>query len=231
MELIRKILQWPAMQTFRGHRRGRLLRHYFLISALLIAGGLIASGLLEVYLRYQESVEQLAFQQREAANVAALKIQTFIHDIETAMKAATKYQTTGGQEITAEYEFELKKLFYLAPAITEAAVVSVDGIAGAHFSRSRAVTADVKRNFSGSAAFQQALQGQSYFGPVYFVRESEPYITVALPIERYAGRIVGVLQTEVNLKYVWEVIWQSNRAEPVTLMQLPTLATLSRIPT
>jgi signal transduction histidine kinase len=206
MELIRKILQWPAMQTFRGHRRGRLLRHYFLISVLLIAGGLIASGLLEVYLRYQESVEQLAFQQREAANVAALKIQTFIHDIETAMKAATKYQTTGGQEITAEYEFELKKLFYLAPAITEAAVVSVDGIVRAHFSRSRAVTADVKRNFSGSAAFQQALQGQSYFGPVYFVRESEPYITVALPIERYAGRIVGVLQTEVNLKYVWEVI-------------------------
>src|SRR5206468_5441316 len=123
--------------------------HYFLISALLIAGGLIASGLLEVYLRYQESVEQLAFQQREAANVAALKIQTFIHDIETAMKAATKYQTTGGQEITAEYEFELKKLFYLAPAITEAAVIGLDGIALAHISRSRAVTADTKKNFSG----------------------------------------------------------------------------------
>ena len=41
---------------------------------------------------------------------------------------------------------------------------------------------------------------------MYFVRESEPYITVALPLERYAGRVVGVLQTEVNLKYVWEVI-------------------------
>jgi two-component system NtrC family sensor kinase len=206
MELIRKILHWPAMQTFRGHRRGRLLRHYFLISALLIAGGLITSGILEVYFPYQESREQLAFQQREAATVAALKIQTFIHDIETAMKAATKHQSNGGQESAADYEFELKKLFYLAPAITEAAVVSVDGIARAHISRSRAVTADAKRNFSGSAAFQQALQGQSYFGPVYFVRESEPYITVALPLERYAGRIVGILQTEVNLKYVWEVI-------------------------
>ena len=31
-------------------------------------------------------------------------------------------------------------------------------------------------------------------------------MTVALPLERYAGRVVGVLQTEVNLKYVWEVI-------------------------
>ena len=151
-------------------------------------------------------MEQLAFQQREAANVAALKIQTFIHDIETAMKAATKYQNSDGQEITAEYEFELKKLFYLAPAITEASVIAIDGIALAHISRSRAVAADAKRNFAGSAAFRQALQDQSYFGPVYFVRESEPYITVALPIERYAGRVVGVLQAEVNLKYVWEVI-------------------------
>jgi signal transduction histidine kinase len=206
MELIQKILQWPAMQTFRSQQRGRLLRHYFLISALLIAGGLITSGILEVYFRYQESREQLAFQQREAATVAALKIQTFIHDIETAMKAATKYESAGGQEIAPDYEFELKKLFYLAPAITEAAVVSVDGIVRAHISRSRAVTADAKRNFSGSGAFQKALQGQSYFGSVYFVRESEPYITVALPLERYAGKVVGVLQTEVNLKYVWEVI-------------------------
>ena len=206
MKLIRKILQWLAVEPFRGYRRGRLLRHYFLISVLLIAGGLITSGILEVYFRYQESREQLAFQQREAATVAALKIQTFIHDIETAMKAATKYQSTGGQEIAADYEFELKKLFYLAPAITEAAVVSVDGIVRAHISRSRAVTTDAKRNFSGSDAFRKALQGQSYFGPVYFVRESEPYITVALPLERYAGKVVGVLQTEVNLKYVWEVI-------------------------
>ena len=159
VKIDRKILERLAIPTvlLRGDRRGRLLRHYFLTSVLLIAGGLIASGVLEIYFRYQESMEQLAFQQREAANVAALKIQTFIHDIETAMKAATKYQSTGGQEITADYEFELKKLFYLAPAITEAAVDSVDGIALAHISRSRAVTADAKRNFSGSAAFQTSL--------------------------------------------------------------------------
>jgi signal transduction histidine kinase len=206
LQLIRKMLERLSIPTFRGHRRGRLLRHYFLISALLIAGGMIASGLLEIYFRYQESMEQLAFQQREAANVAALKIQTFIHDIETAMKAATKYQNATREEVAADYEFELKKLFYLAPAITEAAVIAVDGNARAHISRSRAVTADAKGNFSGSAAFQRASQGQSYFGPVYFVRESEPYITVALPLERYAGRVVGVLQAEVNLKYVWEVI-------------------------
>src|SRR5215831_14571953 len=206
MKIDRNILERLAIPTAGGNRRGRLLRHYFLISVLSIAGALIASGLLEIYFRYQESMEQLAFQQREAANVAALKIQTFIHDIETAMKAATKYQNTGGQETTADYEFELKRLFYLAPPITEASVIALDGIAMTHISRSHAVSLDADRNFSRSAAFQKAVQGQSYFGPVYFVRESEPYITIALPIERYTGRVVGVLQAEVNLKYVWEVI-------------------------
>jgi signal transduction histidine kinase len=206
MKIDRNILERLAIPTARGNRRGRLLRHYFLFSALLIAGGLIASGVLETYFRYRESMEQLAFQQREAANVAGLKIQTFIHDIETAMKAATKYQNAGGQETTADYEFELKKLFYLAPPITEASVIALDGIALAHISRSRAVSLDADRNFSRSAAFQKAVQGQFYFGPVYFVRESEPYVTIALPIERYAGKVGGVLQAEVNLKYVWEVI-------------------------
>src|SRR5262245_65999831 len=83
-----------------------------------------------------------------------------------------------------------------------------------HISRSHAVSLDADRNFSRSAAFQKAVQGQSYFGPVYFVRESEPYITIALPIERYAGRVVGVLQAEVNLKYVWEVISASRLCRP-----------------
>ena len=31
-------------------------------------------------------------------------------------------------------------------------------------------------------------------------------MTMALPIEEFKGNIVGVLQAEVNLKYVWDVV-------------------------
>jgi signal transduction histidine kinase len=51
-----------------------------------------------------------------------------------------------------------------------------------------------------------AKQGKSYFGPVYFVRGSEPYMTIAVPIERFAGDVIGVLQAEVNLKYIGDVV-------------------------
>jgi len=194
-----------AIENSTGRKHGRLLRHYFLISVLLIAGGLIVSGLLEIYFRVHENREQLALLQKEAATVAAVKIEKFIQDVETSMRSAAKGLDIGRQT-SSDYRFELKRLLFLAPAITEAVIISVDGIQQARQSRLLVSSVNRERNVSGSAAFQKAKQGHSYFGPVYFVRGSEPYITMALPIEEFKGNIVGVRLAEVNLKYVWDVV-------------------------
>jgi signal transduction histidine kinase len=203
---IQNLRPLPFLLVFRGRRRGRLLRHYFVISVLLIAGGLITSGALEIYFRHHESREHLALLQREAAAVAAVKIERFIRDVETAMKAASKGQDIAQGDLSSNYKFELKRLLFLAPAITEAAALSPDGVKQVQISRLRGVSPDVRSDSSASAAFQQAKRGNSYLGPVYFVRQSEPYMTIALPIEHFKGNVIGVLQAEVNLKYVWEVV-------------------------
>jgi HAMP domain-containing protein len=52
----------------------------------------------------------------------------------------------------------------------------------------------------------QARQGATFFGPVYFVRGSEPYLTIAVPIEEFPGSVIGVLQAEANLSYIWEIV-------------------------
>src|SRR5512137_1944355 len=53
--------------------------------------------------------------------------------------------------------------------------------------------------------FLAAQAGAIYFGPVYFRRESEPYMTVALPLK---GPEAGIAVAEVNLKFFWGVISQ-----------------------
>src|SRR5262245_39282269 len=125
---------------FHKRRRGRLLRRYFVISVVLIAGGLITSGILEIYFRYHESVEHLAVLQREAAAVAAVKIERFIRDVETAMKAASKGQDIAQGDLSSNYQFELKRLLFLAPPITEAVALNRDGIKQAQISRARGVS-------------------------------------------------------------------------------------------
>src|SRR5918992_1337267 len=53
-----------------GQKHGRLVRHYFLISLVLISGGLITSGLSELYFRNRESAADLVRLQQEITSGA-----------------------------------------------------------------------------------------------------------------------------------------------------------------
>jgi signal transduction histidine kinase len=189
-----------------GRRRGRLVRDYFLISVLLIGGGLIASGLVEIYFRYLESREQLGAVQKEVATGAAVKIERFVQEIHNTLKGATKSREIAPKGLTTEFRFELEKLLLIAPAVTEALALDEKGAIRVQASRLRTVLPEAKRDLANAPPFQTAKQGKSYFGPVHFVRGSEPYMTIAVPIERFAGDVIGVLQAEVNLKYIGDVV-------------------------
>ena len=98
------------------------------------------------------------------------------------MKAATKNADISSPEISTEYVFELKRLLFLASAITEILALDTNGVVQAQASRFRAVAPLLKKNLSQTVAFRQSKQGQTYFGVVYF-RDDDPYFTVAIPIE------------------------------------------------
>jgi signal transduction histidine kinase len=191
---------------FAGRRRERLVRDYFYISVALIGGGLITSGVVEIYFRYQESREQLGLYQKEVASGAAFKIERFIHEIHNTLKSTTRSREVAPEGLTPAFRFELDKLLLIAPAITEALALDKNGAIRVQASRLRPVLPEVKRDLVNAPSFLQAKQGKSYFGPVHFVRGSEPYMTVAVPIERFAGDVIGVLQAEVNLKYIGDVV-------------------------
>jgi two-component system NtrC family sensor kinase len=199
---------FTSFRFFRpaSRRRGRLVRHYFWIFAILIGGGLIASGLLEIYFRYDETQRQIGLLQAQTANEAVIKIADYFLDIEKAMKAAVTTREIANKGIGPEYRFELMRLLSVTPAIMEALAIDGEGIPRAHVSRFRTALPDEMRNYSKSPTFLQTKQGVTFFGPVYFVRGSEPYITIAVPIERFPGSVIGTLQTEVNLRYIWEII-------------------------
>jgi signal transduction histidine kinase len=187
---------------------GRLLRRTFLIALLVVSGGLITSGAVELFFRYRESVEGIGALQREMAQGAAFKIQQFVQDIEKTLRASTQTPeiVTGG--LTEAYRFQLIKLLRVAPAITTATAVDANGGEQLKVSRVQMVRPEDLGNLSSDKAFVRARKGASFFSPVYFVRQSEPYMRIAVPIERFAGDVVGVLIAEVNLKYIWEVISQ-----------------------
>src|SRR2546422_6159811 len=48
------------------------------------------------------------------------------------------------------------------------------------------------------------FRSRIFYGPVYFRKESEPYMTIALG----GGPSAGVTVAEVNLKFIWDVVSQ-----------------------
>src|SRR4030095_3130678 len=179
-------------------KRGRLVRHYFLISLVLISGGLVTSGLSELYFRYRESAADLVRLQQEITSGAASKIEQFVQEIERTTRGAAKSREITEKGLSPEYRFELRRLLAIAPAITEAVAIDSDGISRVAVSRLTRVLPGDEKIDSALPAFQLAKEGKSYFGPVYFHRDSEPHMTIAVPIERYAGRAIGILQVQVN---------------------------------
>ncbi len=185
---------------------GRLLRRTFVIAFILVSGGLLTSSVVELFFRYRESVEAIGALQREMAQGAAFKIQQFVADIEKTLRASTQAQEIIAAGLTEAYRFELIKLLKVAPAITEAVALDADGHERLKVSRVRMLLPEDLHDRSMVEAFMGAHGGRTYFGQVYFVRESEPYMTIAVPIERFAGDVLGVLIAEVNLKYIWGVV-------------------------
>jgi signal transduction histidine kinase/HAMP domain-containing protein len=194
------------IQNRSGRQHGRLVRHYFLISVILLGGGLITSGLLEIYFRYRENHENISLLQLEVATAAAFKTEQFIQQIEAALRTATKSPEIARRGLSEEFQAELTRLFLVMPAIEEAMALDLASHIRLQASRFRAMLPEEKEEMPPQTAFDVAKEGKSFFGPVYFARGSEPYSSIAVPIERFAGDLIGILWAKVNLKYIWELI-------------------------
>src|SRR5258705_454447 len=116
MPIMERLSALSPFRLFRARPRGRLVRDYFLISVVLIGGGLIASGVVEIYFRYQESREQLAVYQREVAAgdvIGVLQAEVnlkYIGDVVsniTVGKAGYAYAVTRGGELIAHPDISL----------------------------------------------------------------------------------------------------------------------------
>ena len=196
----------PDNAVPRSGRGGRLLRRTFVIALILVSGGLITSGAIELFYRYREGVQDIEALQREIARGAAFKIHQFVKEIEKTMKALAQTQDIVAPALSEAYRYQLLKVLKAIPSVTRVAALDGNGREQIQVSRGGMVQPKELKTQSSDQGFTHARRGESFFGPVYFVGQSEPYMRIAVPIERFAGDIIGVLTAEVNLKYIWEVI-------------------------
>jgi len=183
--------------------RGRLFRKYVGLFLAVVCVALLTNGLSEIWFSYQEHKAALIRIQREQAEAAAAKISQFIKEIESQVGWTTQLPWSAGT--IDQRRFDGLRLLRQVPAITELSQLDSSGKEQLRVSRLAMDVVASQADLSKEPKFVEAVAHKVYYGPVYFRRESEPYMTLALTGTR---RDAGVSVAEVNLKLIWDVISQ-----------------------
>ena len=181
--------------------RSRLFIKYLALFVAVVSLALIANGAFDIFFSYKEQKASLVRIQREQAEAAAGKIGQFISEIESQVGWTT--QLPWSASTLEQRRFDALRLLRQVPAITELAEIDSTGHEQLKVSRLAMEVVGSGNDVSKDPAFTEAVAHKVYYGPVYFRRESEPYMTLSLAGTR---RDTGVSIAQVNLKLIWDVL-------------------------
>ena len=183
--------------------RGGLFRKYVVMFVAIVSLALAINGVSDIWFSYHEQQDLLVRIQREQAKSAADKIGQFLNDITAGLVWET--QLSLSDSTLDEWQFDAVRLFHQVPALTE--LVQLDAMGREQYRMSREAPDVIASHtdHSQEAAFIQAMVNKVYYGPVYFIDELQPYMTIAMAgVRPEYGVIVG----QVNLTFIWDVVSQ-----------------------
>jgi signal transduction histidine kinase/CheY-like chemotaxis protein len=180
-----------------------LFRKYVALFVAVVCAALAANGLSDIWFSFRDQQILLTRIQRVQAEAAAFKIAQFVKGIESHLGWALQLPFTPAD--VQEWRFDAVRIMRQVPAISELA--QLDGNGREHVRMSRLATDIIgsHQDFSQDPSFIGAVANKVYYGPVYFRRESEPYMTLAVAGTR---RDHGVIVAQVSLKSIWDTASQ-----------------------
>src|SRR5262245_29798930 len=202
--------------------RGRLFRKYVVVLLVLVGGVLMISGLVDLYFSYRETQRAIVRVERAKAVAAAAHIEQFLKEVEVQVRETTRtasddpdasqvgparlgFREGLGAALSEQRELDFLRVLRNVPSIGELSHLDLAGKEQLRVSRLDPDVVGSQEDFSRSPKFVTARAGKTYWGPVYLKDEAEPYVTLAVPVGKYA---IEVTTAEVGLTPVLRIVTQ-----------------------
>jgi signal transduction histidine kinase/DNA-binding response OmpR family regulator/HPt (histidine-containing phosphotransfer) domain-containing protein len=206
----------------RPASRGRLFRKYVVVLLVLVGGVLMVSSVVELYFVYRETQLAIVRVERAKAAAAAARIEEFLGDVEQQVRETTRTASddpdasqTGpaklgfrqglGAALAEQRELDFLRVLRNVPAVAALRHLDLAGKEQLRVSRLDPDVVGSQEDFSRTPAFVEARGGKTYWSPVYFKNDAEPYLTLGVPVGKYA---VEVTTAEVSLGAVLRIVAQ-----------------------
>jgi signal transduction histidine kinase/DNA-binding response OmpR family regulator len=202
--------------------RGRLFRKYVVVFVALVGGMLMASSLVDLYFSYQETKRAIVRVERAKATAAAARIEQFVTEIErhireTAQAASDDpaaaqlgrgklaFREGLGAAMAEQRELDFLRLLRNVRDVTEIRHLDVSGKEQLRVSRVEPDAVGSQVDLSRTPQFTEARSGKKFISHVYLRNDSEPYVTLAIPVGTYA---VEVTAADISLKSIQNLVAQ-----------------------
>ncbi len=183
----------------------RLFAKYFLAFAAAVSIALLASGASEFYFEWGDLKRRVEDEHRERASTTASIIDEKIAEIERALGGLTSVPAGSAATKRELLRFMCVRLLRQVPAISDVAIFDSDGAELAFVSRLLPDSAGSGIDFAAERGFHAARVGHAWFSPVYFYRQTEPYLTLVSKQRSIEDHFVRV---SVNLAFMRDVVSQ-----------------------
>jgi signal transduction histidine kinase/HAMP domain-containing protein len=192
----------PEASAAAPRREPRSLALRYMLWLLALVGFLLTlTSALNAWLSYRQASEAAARLQDDKADAAAQRIAEFIAEIERQIGWTTHVQWDLGS--VDQRRLDYIRLLRQVPAISELVQLDREGKEQLKVSRLSVDVIGSGQDYAADPRFTEALQSRVRFSPVYFRKESEPFLSLSVA---RGGRQPGVTIAEVNLKLIWDVI-------------------------
>src|SRR5215211_3645299 len=166
---------------------------------------LLVSGSVALYANILAYQDRLSNEQHYLAKDAGETVSSFIDDKFTALETVIEF----ANPISAMPEVRkamLESLLGLDPAFQQFALLDINGRQLTQISR---LSQGLSPQFTLQLENAALSQDRRYIGSIYIDNAtSEPLIAMGIPVKNVFGDFQGTMVTEINLKFIWELVDQ-----------------------
>src|SRR5262249_16344469 len=182
------------MDQARSSMRSSLFRRYFTALFIVVAIPLLIKSISDAWFGYRDQRAMLDALLRAQTTSAAGRIENFLFDIRDQLRW-TVHEPWPAASVE-EHQLDLVRLLRQVPAVWSVAIVDTTGKERLFISRISLNRVASGRDHSRNPAFMETRSKPFWFGPMEYVGNADPRMSIAVAGERRNG---DTAIAEINL--------------------------------
>jgi hypothetical protein len=186
---------------------------WMVLSILLSTLPLVIVGYSIIHIYQKDLKKSVITIEKEKANAVVGRTRSYFEKVTSNLRSLSIDEHFRQEISLGHLEGLLRDFLYQNDYLSELTLMDRTGKESIRLSKYKAFKPSDLKDRSKSEMFQTASNLRTYYGGFNLIEDIVPSMVIAIPIEENRGRPTSVLSAEIDVRYLWNVISQTQIGE------------------